>query len=177
MLYPNMNNLSDYPWNNAKRDIARRVYEITSLWMCGFALRERCFARGIYNWMSREFNPQELGVPGKWCGLVQRIIDINRPDSNLTYDFDVAKSDILRDLSVTHTPVFVDFETVTGINRVEHCNPTLLFLIGAGTEIDDWKFTSLLSQTLDQNGQSLIVADFLKYLHSLHQLYNKANHC
>jgi hypothetical protein len=173
MLYPNMNNLSDYPWNNAKRDIARRVYEITSLWMCGFALRERCFARGIYNWMSREFNPQELGVPGKWCGLVQRIIDINRPDSNLTYDFDVAKSDILRDLSVTHTPVFVDFETVTGINRVEHCNPTLLFLIGAGTEIDDWKFTSLLSQTLDQNGQSLIVADFLKYLHSLHQLYNK----
>jgi hypothetical protein len=169
-LYPNMCIQMDYPWGGAKREIAEKIGEITSVWMCGTSCREKCFDQKIYDWRNSEFNVQKLGIPKSAVDTVSRIIKINTSDEKL-YDFDrKAAQKSIQSLGDSNL-LFVDFETTTGVNNVRCQNPTgVLFMIGVGVVINgEWTFKNYLCDRLDESSENKCVNQFIEFINDINK--------
>lgn len=49
-MYPNMKNMSDYPWHSYKEEIAQHIKEVTSMYHCGPKVRKYAHERGVTEW-------------------------------------------------------------------------------------------------------------------------------
>ena len=74
-LRPNMKNKYDYRWRTAKQQIAEQRQELTLLWNCGVAKRNKLLNMGINTWM--EYKEYCRTSPGFNDRTLYHILDIN----------------------------------------------------------------------------------------------------
>jgi hypothetical protein len=116
-LYPNMSNTHDYPWHSVKVQLADKIDEITSLWMCGVKQREHAHSFGVYKWSDPNCDMDTLGINGdKTRRILSRILDMNRnKDANIVIKPDIIMNNWLDWQHPKRLEFFVDFETVNDI--------------------------------------------------------------
>lgn len=115
-LQPNMSNRLDYPWHNAKRELAERSKDITQLWNCGSKERTLLAEDGIKKWNHPACTGKKVLGKRKRGKVLQKIIDNNQlPRFKMMPKklSAVTKNRIKRKHSIEF---FVDFETVNDVN-------------------------------------------------------------
>lgn len=65
MLFPNMKNQYSGSWTSAKKEIANRLKEITSVWHCGIRHRIQALERGISRYDDPRLCTEVMGITGK----------------------------------------------------------------------------------------------------------------
>jgi hypothetical protein len=74
-LRPNMKNKYDYKWRTAKKQIAEQRNELTLLWNCGVAKRNKLLGMGINTWEAyRDYCKNSTGFNDR---TLYHILDIN----------------------------------------------------------------------------------------------------
>lgn len=167
-LYPNMKRDNE-KWNSVKKEIAKKIGEITSIWYCGNEERTKLLARGITTWKHKRFNSINLGIKGNRGKIIDNIVRVNKSEKlthyprsikNIPYDWnDTNPADVL----------FVDFETIsdcynTGVGQVAN---TIIYLIGVAY----WKdgtltYKSFLCPSLSKYCEKNVVSNFSNFVKS-----------
>ena len=172
-LYPNMCNKYDHPWNSVKRELAKRNYELTSLWMVGPKNRNKGLEAGVFAWNDPACTAEVLGINGvKTQPILQAIIEINQ-----------SKDEIIRPQYIEHDifgwkknpklEFYVDFETYNGavsdILDVRNADvDNLIFMIGVGyVSKGEWIYKNFTSTELSFEGEFTICKDFYEYVQNI----------
>ena len=114
-LRPNMKNKYDYKWKDAKKEIAKEREELTLLWNCGVAKRNKALLGGINNFDGyMKYCKKNKGYQNTVLGC---ILEINSPDVDdliLPKEID---EDYLDYIPPKNKPFIVlDFETTNNLN-------------------------------------------------------------
>lgn len=156
-LYPNMCNDSDAPWHATKKEIARKIGEMTQVYYIGVTNRNLAIQNGIYDWRDICCTAASLGHKGpKLTPVIDAILDTNRSTDKIRYGN--------RNIQLPNPKVrfYIDFETINDI--VEEINsecPTTksqayVFMIGIGWKVRDkpgWNYRNLTANIADSNNE------------------------
>ena len=183
-LYPSMSNSQDYPWHEVKKELAREIGEITSLWMCGVKNRVIAHAHGVYSWKDPRCTTSTLGVFGpKISRTLKKILDINqKQDGTLVEPPIVINNDCdwqkRKDLEF-----YIDFEFCNDVvsdfsqmPRVE-AEP-LIFTIGAGhfdRATGNWIYRDFTVREMTSKEENRICSEFSKYVKAEAHFYDCPN--
>ena len=63
-LWPNMGDISDFPWHSAKSYIGKSLCDLTLLWQVGPDKRDRAHKFGIKSWKDSRLTPGTMGIKG-----------------------------------------------------------------------------------------------------------------
>ena len=61
-LYPNMGNQEDAPWRQSKKDIAKKLEELTLLWKVGLNQRNAAHQNALLRWTDSRITAETLGL-------------------------------------------------------------------------------------------------------------------
>lgn len=190
-LQPNMSNRLDYPWHNAKRELAERSKDITQLWNCGLKERKLLAQKGITKWNDPSCTGKKILGKRKRGKVLQKIIDNNKlshfkimPKKLST----ITKKNIKRKHSIEF---FVDFETVNDVddnfdnirNYIPKDNETtnfeeyngIIYMIGLGwhstnkslDNTDSWNYECFLVNELTYKEEERIISLWFKKMTEL----------
>ena len=114
-LRPNMKNKYDYKWKDAKKEIARDREELTLLWNCGIAKRNKALLMGITDFKGyMNYCKKNKGYQNTVLGC---ILEINSPDVDNLILPDAIDEDYLDYIPPRDRPFIVlDFETTNNLN-------------------------------------------------------------
>ena len=186
-LYPNMCNTHDYPWSNVKKEMAKKVKEITSVWMVSVKNRKIAHKKGIYSWNNRYCTLNNLGInKGKNSRIIEKILNTNR--SKGKYSKGILFPKVIKNNSKGWNipeviEFYVDFETVNDVlsdnsklPNIESLN--MIFMIGVGyveplTKVWVYKHFTVDSLTLAE--ESRICKEFTEYIHNKKREYHLMN--
>ena len=114
-LRPNMKNKYDYQWKDAKKEIARDREELTLLWNCGIAKRNKALLMGITDFKGyMNYCKKNKGYQNTVLGC---ILEINSPDVDNLFLPDAIDEDYLDSIPPRDRPFIVlDFETTNNLN-------------------------------------------------------------
>lgn len=145
--YPNMKHDS-IVWEEQKKEIARRLGEITQVWGCTLPYRENAFRQKMYSIFDPVLDASALGFDNYKQPIVDAIISVNRDPGK---EFIVHNQEPIRALSGVDDLIFVDFEW---IDRV--------YLVGAfdGQNYIAFWADSLSDEDVDRMWQAVVA--FLK---------------
>lgn len=165
-LRPVMKNDEDAPWRGAKKEIALRTGELTSVWQLGLDKRSRALAHDprVTDWRDPLCTPEMLfGQPTEnltdTARRVGMMLDLNR---------DPHAPDVVPDFVPTQRNVwgaprplefFVDFETVSDLDDDFEGLPmkgghSLIFMVGCGHfEGGEWRFDCFIADELTPEGE------------------------
>lgn len=117
-LYPNMKNIYNKNWYGVKKNIAAFNKEITTLWYCGLANREKAWKIGIKSYMDPKLTPEILGfdkLTAKY-NIANQTLKLLHDD---TTDYILNKKNNFMDWqNKVRWEFFVDFETYNYDNIV-----------------------------------------------------------
>lgn len=180
-LFPNMKNKYDTPYHSAKKQLADKYCEITSVYQCGVKHRMSAIKHGITNWKNPQCSAEVLGHKGKKLApRIDAILDINRdsnPDKHYTPDHLVER------LPKHRVEIFIDFETTSDITddipTDAYTKPdTYVFLIGVTYQINKGpcKYKSFCTKTIgNKEHEQQNFLDFLNFINDCllkHSAYN-----
>lgn len=180
-LYPNMSNMQDYPWHEVKKELAKEIGEITSLWMCGVKNRVNSHAHGIYSWKDERCNTDTLGVFGpKISKTLKKILDINRSETHALVEPPLIINNDCNWQKRKDLEFYVDFEFVndivsdfTQMPRVE-AEP-IIFMIGVGhfdIVSNNWIYRDFTVSSLDLEEEDRICTEFSMYIRAEAHFYD-----
>lgn len=144
--YPNMKHNSII-WEGEKKEIAKKVGEITQIWGCTIPYRMKAFQHNIYSIYDKNLNADILGFENHKRNIVDAIINVNR---DVTKEFVVHNVKPLAELSNLENLVFVDFEW---IDRV--------YLVGV---FDGKNYKSFWAQSLKNEDVDRMWSEVIKYI-------------
>jgi hypothetical protein len=133
-LRPNMKNTYDYKWKLIKNKIAIDREDLTLLWNCGVAKRNKALKNGVKNWHDYMLFCREN--PSYQNDIIAQIININRAENDTLFyptSLDKEHTDLIP--SRINPFIVIDFETTNNINDdfdflPEKGGCDLVFLIG-----------------------------------------------
>lgn len=186
-LQPNMTNRLDYPWHNAKRELAERSKDITQLWNCGAKERTILAEDGITKWNDSRCTGIKLLGKRDRGNVLQNIIDNNKlPRCKMMpkHFTDLIRDKIKREDEIEF---FVDFETVNDVNdnfdNIRNYIPKkgettsfeeyhgIIYMIGLGwsrsSEPDKWNYQSFLVKELTYEEEEIIVKQWFDKMKEL----------
>lgn len=156
-LYPNMCNSIDYPWHNAKKEIAENIGEITLLWNCGYNQRQTLHEHGIYNW--KNIKPELIGFTGKKADTLNAIINVNKSNKFIINNNNECPK--------YKYMFYIDFETVNEIqyNNENDTIKEMIYMIGIGyIKNNDWISKTFIADKLDIYSERNLINDWFKYI-------------
>jgi hypothetical protein len=182
-MYPNMCSLSsDTPFiRRVKEKVAKRIGEITEVWMCGESARKIAHSNGVYSWKDERCNSKILGIrDGKIADLVDAIIDFNREcsvdkDSDtmcIRYDTNLARN---LDELTKEMCVMIDFEISSNISADSKFESASIFMIGLcyTHPVTGEKVTNVFStKDISPKGEESVCEKFIDELYSISTLNN-----
>jgi hypothetical protein len=140
-IRPNMKNSFDKNYKKIKRKIAQKNKELTLLWNCGIAQRERAFKSKITTYSDTKLTPEKLGfaVGSPRYNILKSMLTITHSNNLIVVD----KKNVHNDWQKkTEHEFFVDFETYTPtfnetlIYENEELDETqCIYMIGVGHQI------------------------------------------
>lgn len=78
--FPNMK-IKSSVWMPFKKEVCKRVGDITQLWCCDDRHRQMAFQHGVFSWKSERFTPELIGFQDeKKIHILRMILSINRQD-------------------------------------------------------------------------------------------------
>jgi predicted RecB family nuclease len=168
-LYPNMNKDSGI-WNGYKKQIANELSEITSLYQLGLKHRMKAFSNGVKNWKDERLNSELLGITGKRGEHLDKILDINRDDSDIVILPKQIKNNMY-DWKKTHkNDLFVDFETFGSVFSDFNSLPyykssSMIFMIGVGRVVKGkWRYKEFTCKSTTKEEELRIITEFNTYI-------------
>jgi hypothetical protein len=173
-LWPNMKNRRDWPWHQAKREIAERLAELTTVWQITPRLRRRAHERGVRRWDDPRLTAAFLGIGHERAALtVDAILAANRDGGHEP----VRPPRITADAEVWRRPaaleLYVDFETVSDLaddfaSFPERGGHSLIFQIGCGRYVGGvWRFEQFTARELTPAAEREILDAWIAHLRSL----------
>lgn len=159
VLYPNMK-LSSYVDPKRRWETALALGDITMLWKCNDAHRERAKAHGIVSWRDERLTPELLGFDNPMdIDVLNRILKINRCQDPTQWILkDPRLHDVFPILSTygSKTNLFIDFEYVDD----------LVYMIGI-FDGSTRQYTSLWAQELSPQGTDRLYHSFSEFLRQI----------
>jgi len=126
-LYPNMKNLNDNPWKNAKEIIANRYKEITLIWNMSYNDRNLIIKKyNVNSWDKIELNM--INKSEKKKQIIHGIININKGNDITNLNFKNIRK------NTEDKEIFVDYELLNNLftEDIKFINgDTFVFMIGA----------------------------------------------
>ena len=169
-LWPNMNNdKSDYPWHDAKKQIASVLGEVTLVTNVGLKHRRLAHAQGILSWQDPRCTVDALGVTGaSTAPRVQAVLDANRG----ALPVHPAHITAARDQWHAAPPLefYVDFEHVTDSADNGEAFPSaqgypLVFMVGCGHMEDGrWQFRCFIADALTPQAEGTLFDAWLEHM-------------
>lgn len=175
-LYPNMSNSYDEPHGRYKRELAKKLCELTMLWEVG--PRNRCIGHknGIYSWKDERCSASLLGINGpKTAYILDKIIKINQTEP--TEQIDKLQPRYITKCSgkwqkQNELDFYVDFETITDCFMNDYIdifdsnnNGVVIFMIGVGyIENHEWKFKTFKMEQYSYEEEARILNEFKNFI-------------
>ncbi len=182
-LRPNMKNKYDYKWHDAKKQIAIQRQELTLLWNCGVAKRNKAISNGVTNWNDYLIYCQEH--PGYQNNVLGCILEINDPKERNLIQPDELDEEHLELIPSRNKPfIVIDFETSNNLNDEFEFLPQkggqeLVFLIGLTlvipmeNGIPQYRYFSFMVNYLDLDEELIILKKMLQLLNILKKEMNE----
>jgi hypothetical protein len=176
-LRPNMKNKYDYKWKDVKKQIATQRQELTLLWNCGVAKRNKAISNGITNWDDYLIYCQEN--PGYQNNVLGCILEVNDPKEESLIQPNKLDEDNMKAIpSKTKPFIVIDFETSNNLNDLfeflpEKGGQDLVFLIGVTlvipneNNLTEYRYFSFMVKYLDLDEELIILKKMLKLLNTL----------
>jgi hypothetical protein len=160
-LYPNMKNDLEIEYNNVKKQIAEKYYEITDIYYCNFEKRINVHDKGILGWNDSRCNSSSLGFnPGIVSKRVDAILNVNRSKDFIRPE--KIENGKWRTCFLSDKEYFLDFET---INSAVGNYDDFIFMIGVGyIEDNNWIYRSFVEKDLKEESEKEILTKFLNYV-------------
>lgn len=159
-LYPNMCNDSDAPWHSTKKEIAKKIGEITQVYYAGINNRNAAVSKGITSWKDERCSAALMGHKGpKLAPVIDAILDTNRSTDKIRYGDRNIK---LPDPKVRF---YIDFETINDVVediKADHPTTTTqsyIFMIGIGWKVrgkPEWNYRCLTVDTINSDNEKEI---------------------
>lgn len=154
-LYPNMSNKYDSEYKKIKLDMAKRINELTLLWMVGYKNRIIGHNNGIYSINDDNCCSKNLGINGKNGMILDKIIEINKNNDKLISP-DKITNNIYNWKSMTTDDIYMDFETINTCFMGENNGTIIIFMIGVGfIENNKFKYKNFLIKNLNEEEQMI----------------------
>ncbi len=172
-LWPNMKAKQDFPWHNAKAEIAAKLRDLTLLPRVNREHRTRAHALGVTRWDDPRASAAFLGVTGeRESAILDAIVAVNR-DPGLV----VRPARVVADEGRWRVPapveVFVDFEFASDLADDFGAFPykggqPIIFQIGSGTYRDrHWRFRQFTVDDLNVDAEAAMIDAWLAHLAAL----------
>jgi len=163
-LYPNMKNLYDSKWKNAKKIIANHKNEITNLYYCCSELKEKCFNNKVYNFKDPNFIKVLESKYKSDCNTLQIIKDmINNKENEI----------LKREIKIRGKIIYIDIENVHNhykyiLDEYNEIKNELIVQIGIGflNYENKWIYKSFDSYnySISNDNEEKIIQEFKKYI-------------
>lgn len=182
-LRPNMKNKYDYKWKDVKKQIANQRQELTLLWNCGVAKRNKAISNGITNWNDYLIYCREN--PGYQNNVLGCILEINDPKEESLIQPNELDEDNMELMPSKNKPfIVIDFETSNNLNDEFESLPEkggqdLVFLIGVTLVIPtennapEYRYFSFMVKYLDLDEELIILKKMLQLLHTIKNELNE----
>src|SRR6184192_1090959 len=171
-LWPNMKASSDFPWHEAKAQIARELGELTLLPRVNAELRRAAHATGLTRWDDQRTSAMVLGLDGQHGRTLDAVIAVNRDEGEVLRP-DHVSADEERWRMPPPAEAFVDFEFVHDMDDDFSTFPrkggqALIFQIGSGTYRErQWSFRQFTVEDLSVEAEARMIDDWLAHLADL----------
>ncbi len=186
-LRPNMKNHFDYKWKDAKKQIAQQRNELTLLWNCSVAKRNKAIADGVKNW--HDYMVYCRNHPGYQNDIISNILEINDPNQTNLIKPDNLDPEYIEYIPPLNKPfIVIDFETSNNLNDEFECLPDkggqeFIFLIGITLVIpsvnlvsqSEYKYFPFLIRHLDADEELIITRKMIGLLSYLKSFVNENN--
>jgi hypothetical protein len=175
-----MKNDKDGIYRKIKLDISDKIYEITSIWWCGYKYREKAHCKNIYSWKDKKLTAAVMDFKsdssvGK---TIDYILDMNRGE----YKKKLIRVD---DLILTNNwrknddflEIYIDFETLNGnIGQVDmnEIQSGHIFMAGVGWEEDrEFKFKSFILEEKNDTYEYNMISSMWEFIENKKKELNK----
>jgi hypothetical protein len=168
-LWPNMKAGSDFPWHNAKAEIAAKLGELTLLPRVNVDLRAAAHAVGVTRWDDARTSAALIGLDGQHSRTLDAVIAVNRDAGDV-----LRPERVSADEAEWRVPppaeAFVDFEFVHDMDDDFSTFPrkggqALIFQIGSGTYRERrWSFRQFTVDDLGVGAEARMIDDWLAHL-------------
>jgi len=171
-LWPNMKASSDFPWHEAKAQIARELGELTLLPRVNAELRRAAHATGLTRWDDERTSATALGIDGQHARTLDEVIQVNRDQGEVLRPARVT-ADEERWRVTAPVEAFVDFEFVHDLDDDFSAFPrkggqALIFQIGCGTYRDaTWSFAQFTVDELAAEAEAQMIDAWIAHLQAL----------
>jgi len=181
-LYPNMCIDSSYDngWDEVKKEIAKRLDEITLIPNCRVLHRKNAHQKNIFRWTDPNCNSETLGIGGqKIPGIVDKILDSLR--SGLLITPSIIMNNYCEWKNVEPLELFVDFETANDLVIEDFSDfpnarsSDIIYMIGAGwyDKRNNWNYRSFIVNKLNYQEEKNIINDFNNFVTNLSREYSR----
>jgi len=155
-LYPNMKNEKYGYVSNLKKELAKDINEITSIYYCNYDKRNSLIDMGIYSWKDNRCNAKNMGFKeGVISKRVDAILDINRSN-------DLIRNHLVGDKLPKQKLFYLDFET---LNNAIGEYDDFVFMIGIGyEEKGEWIYKVFTTKNITGNEEKTIFTKFWEYI-------------
>jgi hypothetical protein len=171
-LWPNMKARSDFPWHDAKAEIARQLADLTLLPRVNVDLRSAAHASGVTRWDDARASAHLIGVDGEHSRTLDAVIEVNRDDGDALRPSRIT-ADSERWRVAAAAEAFVDFEFVHDLDDDFTAFPrkggqALIFQIGCGTYAGGrWEFTQFTVDDLSADAEASMIDAWVAHLADL----------
>lgn len=168
-LYPNMN-IDSGIWNSHKKQIANELSEITSVYQLGMKHRMKAFANGVRDWKDERLNSELLGITGKRGEHIDKILDINRDDSDTVILPDKIRNNMYDWKKIKKNDLYVDFETFGSVfsdfnSLPSYKSSSMIFMIGVGRIVKgEWRYKEFTCKSTTEEEELRIITEFNNYI-------------
>jgi len=169
-IWPNCNNTYDYPWHNAKMQIANELDDLTKVWQIGPKERAQAHSKGIFSWKDSKLTPEMIGIRGSVKSEIMReVLRINNQKEYKVLPLKISNND--RNWQKKEKlEFFVDFETVSNIEDdfikfPKQGGQELVFMIGCGYEKNgEFEFEIFTAKNLCIKEEARIMTEWFDYM-------------
>jgi len=172
-LWPNMKSDRDFPWHEAKKEIADKLGELTLFWQVSAPMRDRARLRGVTRWDDPRVSAAFLGISGERRALMfDALLDVNRGDGP-----PLAPVRIEADQGRWRVPasleLYVDFETVNDLDDdftsfPQRGGSPLIFQVGCGRYDEGrWEFVQFTARALTAEAEAEMIDAWLAHVDRL----------
>jgi hypothetical protein len=158
-LYPNMKNEKYGYLAGIKKDLAKEINEITSIYYCNYEKRNALIDKGINSWKDHKCTSKNMGFKeGIISKRVDAILDINRSD-------DLIRNHCVVNKIPKQRLFYLDFET---LNNAIGEYDDFVFMIGVGYEDNkQWKYKVFTVKAITENEEKTIFTKFWEYIDNI----------
>lgn len=162
-LKPNMKNRNDYPWHQAKIEIAKKQKDLTQIWHVSSSIRNQVNTYG--DEITEYFSDDNKKI------IISKMVDFNKNN-----DYSLLNLSKLNDKNLLN--FYVDFEYINGCDlSFNHDTRTHLYMIGIGyIENNNWKYEVFIPESLTVRDEKLNIQKWLFFMKNTIKRLNYENY-